>query len=166
MTAHTLLSRAFQCFGWLRVTRGAESRWSTIIQDETYSFPTLAEWSSNAKAMEAERTIKDKKKKKEQIRGRQENRSKERAGEMLAVGPGVWSFVQCILAWFEGPLLGALASLYDLKESFCIYRTVWQDLPLLGEAYLHRQTQGSLYDALMLFLRVRGNVNLEGRNQI
>lgn len=42
---------------------GAESRWSTIIQDETYSFPTPAERSSNAKAMEAERTIKDKKKK-------------------------------------------------------------------------------------------------------
>lgn len=37
---------------------------------------------------------------------------------MLAAGPGVWSFVQCTLAWFEGPLLGAARIFIWFKRIF------------------------------------------------
>lgn len=99
----------------------AGSRWSTIIQGETHSFPTHVKRSRNAKAKEAGRTIRERK---EWGRGRQENGNIERTGQMLAAEPGVWSFVWCTLTWFEGPLLVQPASLYDLKESFCISMTV------------------------------------------
>lgn len=37
---------------------------------------------------------------------------------MLAAGPGVWSFVQFILAWFEGHLLGAACIFIWFKRIF------------------------------------------------
>lgn len=59
--------------------------------------------------MEAERTIKNNNKK-EQIRGRLLERCWQRGQ--------VWSFVQCTLAWFERPLLGAARIFILFKRTF------------------------------------------------